>query len=190
MLPIADNSSNDMSQPSEIEDTEETTAFAFHAHDTSSQGELAQYHHQSLWSPPTSTILKAIQNNQLTAFPGLTPALLKHLPPSTATHKDHMRQQAKGIRSTRSQTQDIKDARLDLHDMNPSQEACAVTDSNLFCFAALADVNSGVIYTDLPGRFPVMSVRGMQYIFVCYACLLYTSPSPRDRSLSRMPSSA
>ena len=23
-----------------------------------------------------------------------------------------------------------------------------------------------------------------------YACLLYTSPSPRDRSLSRMPSSA
>ena len=24
----------------------------------------------------------------------------------------------------------------------------------------------------------------------CYGCLLYTSPSPRDRSLSRMPSSA
>ena len=24
----------------------------------------------------------------------------------------------------------------------------------------------------------------------CYHCLLYTSPSPRDRSLSRMPSSA
>ena len=25
---------------------------------------------------------------------------------------------------------------------------------------------------------------------ICIACLLYTSPSPRDRSLSRMPSSA
>ena len=25
---------------------------------------------------------------------------------------------------------------------------------------------------------------------IAYACLLYTSPSPRDRSLSRMPSSA
>ena len=25
---------------------------------------------------------------------------------------------------------------------------------------------------------------------ICYCCLLYTSPSPRDRSLSRMPSSA
>ena len=24
----------------------------------------------------------------------------------------------------------------------------------------------------------------------CYVCLLYTSPSPRDRSVSRMPSSA
>ena len=26
--------------------------------------------------------------------------------------------------------------------------------------------------------------------FYTYTCLLYTSPSPRDRSLSRMPSSA
>ena len=25
---------------------------------------------------------------------------------------------------------------------------------------------------------------------MCYSCLLYTSPSPRDRSVSRMPSSA
>ena len=27
-------------------------------------------------------------------------------------------------------------------------------------------------------------------MFVCYICLLYTSPSPRDATLSRMPSSA
>ena len=30
----------------------------------------------------------------------------------------------------------------------------------------------------------------MGLITVMYSCLLYTSPSPRDRSLSRMPSSA
>ena len=27
-------------------------------------------------------------------------------------------------------------------------------------------------------------------LLVCYACLLYTSPSPRDKRQSRMPSSA
>ena len=151
MIPLTSNSLNDASQPSSTEDAEETTAFAFSAYNTSSKGELAQYHHQSLWSPPTSTVLKAIQNDQLKAFPGLTTDLLKHLPPSTATHKGHMRQHNKGIRSTRSQTKQIKDARLDLQDMNPTQEACAITDSNLFCFAALADSQTGVIYTDLPG---------------------------------------
>ena len=39
----------------------------------------------------------------------------------------------------------------------------------LFCFAALADTIKGTIYTDLPGRFAVRSIRKMQYIFVCYA---------------------
>ena len=29
-----------------------------------------------------------------------------------------------------------------------------------------------------------------QFIGVCHTCLLYTSPSPRDGLLSRMPSSA
>ena len=40
-----------------------------------------------------------------------------------------------------------------------------------------------------------MSAKAIGIAFVAftvfiYACLLYTSPSPRDRSLSRMPSSA
>ena len=169
MLPITTDAEYDVSQPSQNQDTNETTAFDFHAHDTSSQAELAQYHHQSLCSLPTSTILKAIKNDQLTSFPELTTALLKHLPPSTATHKGHMRQHNKGVRSTRIQTNQIKDARLVLDNMNPPQETCATTEQNLFCFTALADVKSGVIYTDLAGCFPVMPVRGMQCIFVCYA---------------------
>ena len=32
--------------------------------------------------------------------------------------------------------------------------------------------------------------KGNDYVAVCYICLLYTSPSPRDISGSRMPSSA
>ena len=39
---------------------------------------------------------------------------------------------------------------------------------NVFSYTALADTVTGTIYTALPGRFPVQSVRNMQYIFVCY----------------------
>ena len=33
-------------------------------------------------------------------------------------------------------------------------------------------------------------VRGIEAIYLGHTCLLYTSPSPRDATLSRMPSSA
>ena len=42
----------------------------------------------------------------------------------------------------------------------------------------------GVIFRDITPLF--QSPRGLRYV----ACLLYTSPSPRDLSTSRMPSSA
>ena len=46
---------------------------------------------------------------------------------------------------------------------------CASLEPNVFCYGALADTVTGTVYTDLPGRFPVLSIRNMQYIFVCYA---------------------
>ena len=36
----------------------------------------------------------------------------------------------------------------------------------------------------------VLLAKRLGYINITYACLLYTSPSPRDATLSRMPSSA
>ena len=39
--------------------------YANNSHQTSTRAELAQFHHQSLFSPPTTTILKALKNNQL-----------------------------------------------------------------------------------------------------------------------------
>ena len=33
-------------------------------------------------------------------------------------------------------------------------------------------------------------IGGILLLYICYSCLLYTSPSPRDRTRSRMPSSA
>ncbi len=52
-------------------------ASANHAHVTSTKGELAQFHHQTLFSPPAATILKAIKNKQLRSFPGLEKELLR-----------------------------------------------------------------------------------------------------------------
>ena len=146
----------------------ENVEIALSAYHTSSQAELAQYHHQSLWSPPVSTLIKAIKNHHLDTFPGLTTAVLRHLPPSTATAKGHMHRTRANVRSTRTQTNDSQDARLDANDMNPAQEVCSIQESDIFCFAALADTRDGVIYTDLPGPFPVRSIRNNQYIFVCY----------------------
>ena len=37
---------------------------------------------------------------------------------------------------------------------------------------------------------PTAKALGINIAWVDYSCLLYTSPSPRDRSISRMPSSA
>ncbi len=46
------------------------------------------------------------------------------------------------------------------------QEACSMQD--VFCIAALADANTGTMYTDLTSSFPVRLLKNMQYIFVAY----------------------
>ena len=63
---------------------------------------LIRYLHQCLFSPTKKTLVKAIENNQLTTWPGLSSyAVRKHLPDSSpATDKGHMKRQRKGIRST------------------------------------------------------------------------------------------
>ena len=60
------------------------------------------------------------------------------------------------------------------------------------CYAY--DLKVGVIDTDLQGSLQGISklIKGVDVLpFEQYqGCLLYTSPSPRDRTRSRMPSSA
>ena len=82
-----------MSEVSEFE-------FAHNTHETTTRAEVAQYYHQSLFSPPITTIKKAIDNDQLKSFLGLENALLKHLLMSSATIKGHMHKQCNGFRST------------------------------------------------------------------------------------------
>ena len=129
--------------------------FAHNAHETTTKAELAKYHHQSLFSPPVVTITKAIKNYHLNSFPGLEKALLKHLPMSSATIKGHMHQNQKGLRSTRAKQEEIKEAWQSLAIMNPPQLICNTKSPTMFCYVALADIVTGTIHTDLPGRFSV-----------------------------------
>ena len=50
---------------------------------------------------------------------------------------------------------------------------------------ALADVRPGMVLSDV-----LLDVQGQVLLPQGAVCLLYTSPSPRDGLLSRMPSSA
>ena len=55
-------------------------------------------------------------------------------------------------------------------------------------------IDRGGTFTDIVARAPDGSLKNSKYLSEnpeqYEDCLLYTSPSPRDRSLSRMPSSA
>jgi len=165
MLPLNENTYYDKMRRYVGNQQEHSAANVFH---TTTKADLAQYFHQCLFSPPTTTLLKAIKNDQLLSFPGLTPELItKHLPESTATWKGHMHRTRKGIRSTRKQDTSTPTDTYDVHDMNPPEELNA-TETDLFCFAVLADTVEGTIYIDLTGRFPVRSYRNNQYTFVCY----------------------
>ena len=129
---------------------------------------LAQYLHQCFCPPPKVTLLNAIKNKKLRSVPGLTHDLIsKHLPEATTTAKGHMKRVHQGTQSTHNNQQNIINTRKELTNMNPAQEACSAHD--MFVCAAIADKNSGTMYTNLPGPFPLCPFKNMYYIFV--ACM-------------------
>ena len=106
---------------------------AANAYAMTSKEVLIRYLHQCLYSPTKKTLVKAIENNPLTTWPGLTAeAVRKHLPDLTpATDKVHMKRQPKGIQSTtkipltKTRKERLKDAleKIELdRDINPPQE--------------------------------------------------------------------
>jgi hypothetical protein len=154
---------------------------------TSSAAKYARYVHQLLCLPPAATLLLALdKSSKLKTIPGLTLSLIcSHLPKSTATDKGHMQRQRSNTASTRNKHADIILARAKVDYMFPTHEACAVQD--MFCFAALADATTGIMYTDLTGAFPVRSFKNMQYIFAVYiydlnAIIVCSMPSQTNAS--------
>lgn len=138
---------------------------------TSTKAELARYHHQWMGSPPNLALLRTLQNHskELETFPGLDKRLItRHLPPSKATAKGHRVRVRKGLNSTKSNRQDVINARAEVDDMVPQEQACTVFDNKMFCFVVTRDDDNKTIYSDLTGRFPVESYTGMNYLLVVY----------------------
>ena len=80
-----------------------------------------------------------------------------------------------------------------LENTNTQPEIAVILGSGLTNFFEPQNVIKEIPYTDLPD-FPQPTVKGHAGKLVlgeiASNCLLYTSPSPRDLSTSRMPSSA
>ena len=52
--------------------------------------------------------------------------------------------------------------------MFPTEHFCSAIEDKIFFFAVIGDANENKIYSDLTGRFPIQSYKGMNYIFVAY----------------------
>ena len=77
------------------------------------------------------------------------------------------------------------------HDISPRHYANAYNDA----IEIIRPFYSNTLIVDVPGFGQATKIAADAYPFfkdhdITYSCLLYTSPSPRDATLSRMPSSA
>ena len=137
--------------------------------------DLALYHHATLGSPVTSTLLRAIRRGHLITFPGLTTNLIsKHLPASIATVLGHQDQEAQHLRSTKAITTAPDDPDND-DDIAPTPDPdrdTTVTPASPtphhLCSMLFPHQEILKSYSDQTGHFPVPSSRGNHYIFILY----------------------
>ena len=153
--------------------------------------------HQSLCNPKISTMLKAVRKGFLDGCPNVNVKLiLKYLNPSPATVKGRMKRPRHGIKSTTPRIQTTRPqstvspqpvlSRSDNSEQtsvifletsssknNTQHPTLMVDDSegsiaNVFVFGAFADKNNGIVYHDLTGSFPFMSLDGSVCFFILY----------------------
>jgi len=162
--------------------------------------------------------MKALGKGFLKGCPNLSEGLVtKYLNPSPATAKGHMKRPKKGVRSTQKQVKTKGDSNMPSLPVpvpqaapqvlplfvepltyngpayNARREENYIPDddesiANVFCFGAFADKVSGVVYNDLTGNFPFMSIDGSVCFFVMYhyetnAILVKAIANVDDRSI-------
>ena len=167
-------------------------AVAAFTHSIRTRANAVKYAHQSLGNPKISTLLKALKQGFLEGCPNMTiPLVKKYLNASPATSKGHMKRPKKGIRSTTPRSPQVPMVVpptvqiLPIFDEPPPYNGPAYSATNptiieddqadfdqsianIFCFGAFADKVSGVVYNDLTGNFPFMSLDGSVCFFVLY----------------------
>ena len=122
-----------------------------------SKTELAQYLHACAFSPAISTFQECINRGNFVTWPGIeTLNFKKLLQNPEATLLGHLDQERKNLQST-------KEALIQ-NDIFPTKSDDK-TNEFYYCIYKLG---TGISYTDLTGRFPVQSSRGVNYIFVAY----------------------
>ena len=83
----------------------------------------------------------------------------------------------------------LPEARVRRHDDVEFRQIIGVRKLDLRDVAAV-ELRDVLLDADLAGRLALLRARRLRDLAAADACLLYTSPSPRDATLSRMPSSA
>jgi len=171
---------------------------AMFTHSIRTRANAVTFSHQSLCNPKISSLMKALRKGFLKGCPNPSEELVtKYLNPSPATAKGHMKRPKKGIRSTTKQVKTKGDSNIPsipvpvpqaaphvlplfvepLPYNGPAYNACMEVNyipdddesiANVFCFGAFADKVSGVVYNDLTGNFPFMSIDGSVCFFVLY----------------------
>jgi hypothetical protein len=165
-------------------------------HSVRTRANAVKFAHQLLCNPKISTLMKALKKGFLKECPNMTKELItKYLNSSPATAKGHMKQPKKGIRSTtpKGTASEIRNSQPIIPVINPevlpifneartypgpaynASTSPAIIEedddkfiANVFCFGAFADKVTGVIYNDLTGKFPFMSLDGSVCFFVMY----------------------
>jgi len=159
------------------------------AHSITTRANKVKFQHQALCNPKISRLLKATRKGFLKGCPYISEEMiLKYLNPSPATAKGCMKRPRYGIKSTTpklkstshisqqievtSETSSVYNVPLE---MNNVPRPNIITDNsnesiaNVFFFGALADKNSGIMYQDMTGNFPFMSLNGC----ICYLIMYH-----------------
>ena len=142
---------------------------------------LQAFHHASLGAPVVTTLIRAINNNWLTSFPGLTAdGIRKHLPKSIQTTMGHMHKVRQNIRSTIVVTdteimEENKDTKDPSEDYLPPQDPLEDylpprliknRDHILQITAIKFKDLKGMTSSDQTGAFPHTSAKGNQYVMI------------------------
>ena len=155
-------------------------------HSIKTRANQVKFTHQSLCNPRISKLIRAIRKGFLKGCPNISEELvLKYLNPSPATAKGCMKRPRHGIKSTTPKMKLSIQEQIEAivppivinppipqeqhlqHNLIPDDGDGSI--ANVFCFGVFADKNSGVVYNDMTGNFPFVSIDGS----VCYLIMYH-----------------